>query len=95
MKKRKPPKLVVDNKLPDDSSEEFTYEEFKVYAEQIMDFHKRYPEIDALAKRARDNKDEAMGLAVFELQFRYDVWRDILAEKERQKLCVVKRKREP
>jgi hypothetical protein len=28
MKKRKPPKLVVDNKLPDEPTEKFTYEEF-------------------------------------------------------------------
>jgi hypothetical protein len=95
MKKRKRPKLVVDNKLPDEETDEFTYEEFKVYAEQLLDFHNRYPEIDALAKRARDNKDEAMGMAVFELQFRYDVWRDILAEKKRAKLRVVKKKRDP
>jgi hypothetical protein len=95
MKKRKRPKLVVDNKLPDEETDEFTYEEFKVYAEQLLDFHKRYPEIDALAKRARDNKDEAMGMAVFELQFRYDVWRDILAEKKRAKLRVVQKTRDP
>jgi hypothetical protein len=54
MKKRKPPKLIVDNKLPDDSTEEFTYEEFKVIAEHLLDVHARYPEIDALTKRARD-----------------------------------------
>jgi hypothetical protein len=95
MKKGKPPKLVVDNKLPDDSSEEFTYEEFKVIAEQLLDLHNRYPEIDALAKRARENKDEAMMMAVFELTWRYDDWRDYLAEKERQKLRVVKKKRDP
>jgi hypothetical protein len=34
-----------------------------------------------------------MGMAVFELQFRYDVWRDILAERKRNKLHVVKKKR--
>ena len=60
MKKRKSPKLVVDNKLPAEPSEEFTYEEFKVIAEQLLEVHTRYPEIDALTKRARDNKDYAM-----------------------------------
>jgi hypothetical protein len=92
--KKKPPKLVVDNKLPDEPSEEFTYEEFKVIAEQLLDLHARYPEIDALTKRARENKDEAMMMAVFELTWRYDDWRDYLAEKERRKLRVVKRKRD-
>jgi hypothetical protein len=95
MKKRKPPKLVVDNKLPDEPSEQFTYEEFKVLAEQIIDLHKRYPEIDTLTKRARDNKDEPMGMALFELSFRYDLWRDVFAEEKRRKLRVVKKKRDP
>jgi hypothetical protein len=36
LKKRKRPKLVVDNKLPAEPSEEFTYEEFKVIAEQLL-----------------------------------------------------------
>jgi hypothetical protein len=81
MKKPKPPKLVVDNKLPTEPTEEFTYEEFKVYAEQIIDVHKRYPEIDALSRRARDNHDEAMLMAAFELTVRYEDWRDYLAAK--------------
>jgi hypothetical protein len=95
MKKRKPLKLVVDNKLPAEPSEKFTYEEFKVIAEQLLDLHKRYPEIDALKRRARDNKDEAMEMALFELSFRYDLWRDVYAEEERSKLRVVKKKRDP
>jgi hypothetical protein len=95
MKKRKPPKLVVDNKLPDEPSGKLTYEEFRVLAEQLLDLHKRYPEIDALTKRARDNKDEPMGMALFELSFRYDLWRDVMAEEKRSKLRVVKRKRDP
>jgi hypothetical protein len=89
---KKKPKLIVDNKLPAESSEEFTYEEFKVYAEQLIDFHKRYPEIDALTRRARDNKDEPMGMVLFELWLRYDYWRDVFAEIERNKLRVVKKK---
>jgi hypothetical protein len=93
--KKKTPKLVVDNKLPDEPSGEFTYEEFKVIAEQLLDLHTRYPEIDMLTKRARDNKDEAMTMAVFELTWRYDDWRNYLAEKKRRKLRVVKKRREP
>jgi hypothetical protein len=50
MKKRKRPKLVVDNKLPDEETDKFTYEEFKVIAEQLLDLHARYPEIDALTR---------------------------------------------
>jgi hypothetical protein len=95
MKKRKPPKLVVDNKLPDEETSKLTYEEFRVIAEQLIDFHKRYPEVEVLSKRARDNKDEAMGMAVFELSLRYDLWREVFAEKKRSKLRVVKKKREP
>jgi hypothetical protein len=95
MKKRKPPKLVVDNKLPDEPTEEFTYEEFKVIAEQLLDLHARYPEIDALRDRARDNKDEAMSLAVLKLVADYSDLREFLAEREREKLRVVKKKREP
>jgi hypothetical protein len=91
MKKRKRPKLVVDNKLPDESSEKFTYEEFKVIAEQLLDMHARYPEIDALMKRARDNKDMAMTMTVLELSVRYEFWRDVHADGERQKLRAVKR----
>jgi hypothetical protein len=95
MKKPKRPKLVVDNKLPDEPSEEFTYEEFKVIAEGLLDLHTRYREIDALRDRAQDNKDEAMIMAVLELTCRYDDWRDYLAEKARQKLRVVKKRRDP
>jgi hypothetical protein len=95
MKKRKPPKLVVDNKLPDDSSEEFTYEEFKVIAEQLLDMHERYPEIDALMKRARENKDDAMVMACWGITCEYDFYRDLLAAREREKLRVVKKKRDP
>ena len=95
MKKRKRPKLIVDNKLPAEPSEKFTYQEFKVIAEQLIDLHARYPEIDALKRRARDNKDEAMGMALFELSFRYDLWRDVYAEEKRSKLRVVKKKRDP
>jgi hypothetical protein len=95
MKKRKRPKLVVDNKLPDEPTEEFTYEEFKVIAEQLLDLHARYPEIDVLTRRARENKDEAMGMTLLELSLRYDMWREVIAEEERSKLRVVKKKREP
>jgi hypothetical protein len=93
MKGSKRPKLVVDNKLPDDaSSDEFTYEEFKVIAEQLLDLHARYPEIDALAKRARDNNDMAMIMTLLELNIRYEFWRDVHAEGKREKLRVVKKK---
>jgi hypothetical protein len=95
VKKRKRPKLVVDNKLPAEPSEEFTYEEFKVIAEQLLEVHARYPEIDALTKRARDNKDYAMVLAGWGITGQYEFYRDLLAEKERAKLRVVKKKREP
>jgi hypothetical protein len=94
VKKRKRPKLVIDNKLPDEPTEEFTYEEFKVIADQLLETHERYPEIDALTRRARDNKDMAMIMTAFELTCRYDEWRDYLAEKKRNKLRVVK-KRDP
>jgi hypothetical protein len=95
MKKRKLPKLVVDNKLPDGGSEEFTYEEFKVIAEQLLEVHTRYPEIDALMKRARENKDYAMVMACWGITGEYDFYRDLLAARERKKLRVVKRKRDP
>jgi hypothetical protein len=95
MKKRKRPKLIVDNKLPAEPSEKFTYEEFKVIAEQLLDLHARYPEIDALVKRARDNKDDAMLMAAWEITSLYELWRDVLAEKKRKKLRVVKEKRDP
>ena len=95
MKKRKRPKLVVDNKLPDEETDKFTYEEFKVIAEQLLDLHARYPEIDAMTRRARDNNDEPMGMVLFELWLRYDFWRDVFAEEKRRKLRVVKRKRDP
>jgi hypothetical protein len=35
MKKRKPPKLVVDNELPDDDEDGW-----KVICEQVADFHR-------------------------------------------------------
>jgi hypothetical protein len=76
MKKRKRPKLVVDNKLPDESTDEFTYEEFKVLAEQLLDLHARYPEIDALMKRARENKDYAMVMACWGITCEYDFYRE-------------------
>jgi hypothetical protein len=94
LKKRKPPKLVVDNKLPVEPSEEFTYEEFKVIAEQLIDVHKRYPEIDARTNRARKNNDKAMLIATLQLVADYDYWRNAVAEHERGKLRVVKRKRD-
>jgi hypothetical protein len=94
MRKRKPPKLVVDNKLPAEPTKGFTYPEFKVIAEQLLDMHCRYPEIDTMAARARDSNDQAMSMVLFELLFRYDFWRDVLAEEERKKLRVVKRKRD-
>jgi hypothetical protein len=92
MKKRKPPKLIVDNKLPDESSERFTYREFKVIAERLLDVHDRYPEIDALVKRARDNKDGAMVMAALEITSMYSLWRDVFAEREREKLRMVKKR---
>jgi hypothetical protein len=95
MKKRKPPKLVVDNKLPDEPTEEFTYEEFKVYADQLLDLHTRYPEIDALTTRARDYDDMAMFIALTRLVIDYDDLRDFVAERKRQKLRVLKKKRDP
>jgi hypothetical protein len=52
MKKRKPPKLVVDNKLSDDDEDGW-----KVICEQVCDVHNRYPEIDAMLKRARETDD--------------------------------------
>jgi hypothetical protein len=95
MKKPKRPKLVVDNRLPDEPSEEFTHEEFKVYADQLLDLHARYPEIDALTRRARDNDDMAMFVALGRLVTDYEDLRDFIAERKRQKLRVVKRKRDP
>jgi hypothetical protein len=92
MKKRKPPKLVVDNKLPDADAEEFSEEEIAAVLEQIEDLHDRYPEIDALIKRARETNDKAMWCACVEMVTRYGMWRDFIAEKEREKLQVVKRK---
>jgi hypothetical protein len=94
MKKRKPPRLVVDNKLPDEPSEEFTHEEFKVYAEQIIDLHKRYPELDEIVRRAHKTKDTAMSMALLDLNMQYAFWRDIVAEDNRNELQVVKRKRD-
>jgi hypothetical protein len=93
MKKPKRPKLVVDNKLPDEPTEEFTYEEFRVYAEQLNDLHARYPELQALMMRAHKNKDQAMMMAYLELLACYDDARDYLAEKKREELSVVKKKR--
>jgi hypothetical protein len=95
MKKRKRPKLVVDNKLPDEGSEKFTYEEFKVIAEYLLEVHARYPEIDVLTKRARDNKDDAMVMACWGITGLYDFYRDLIAKRERAKLHVVKKKRDP
>jgi hypothetical protein len=95
MKKRKPPKLVVNNKLPDDSTEEFTYEEFKVIAEHLLEVHTRYPEIDALTKRARDNKDDAMVMASWGITGLYDLYRDLSAERKRAKLRVVRHEKKP
>jgi hypothetical protein len=90
MKKRKPPKLVVDNELPDDDEDGW-----KVICEQVADVHNRYPEIDTLLKRARETDDRAMWMAVVDLVSRYGMWRDIIAEVKREKLRVVKRKRDP
>jgi hypothetical protein len=59
MKKRKPPKLVVDNELPDDDEDGW-----KVICEQVRDVHNRYPEIDVLLTRARETDDRAMWMAV-------------------------------
>jgi hypothetical protein len=96
MKKRKPPKLVVDNKLPDESTEEFSYEEFRVIADNLLEVHARYPEIDALTKRARANNDYAMVMASWGITGLYDLYRDIAAAREREKLHVVaKGKRDP
>jgi hypothetical protein len=73
MKKRKPPKLVVDNKLPDDDEDEW-----KVICEQVADAHNRYPEIDTLLTRARETDDRAMLMAVVDLVSRYGMWRDVI-----------------
>jgi hypothetical protein len=94
MKKPKPPKLIVDNKLPTEPLEEFTYEEFKVYAEQITKLHERYPELDALMNRAWDNDDRAMAIALIKLIIDYDEVRELLAEKKRAELRVVRKKRD-
>jgi hypothetical protein len=94
MKKPKHPKLVVDNKLPDESSEELTFEEFKMIANKIMDVRKHYPKIDALSMRAHKNKDLAMSMALMSLEYQYDYWRDVITERKREKLRVVKRKRD-
>jgi hypothetical protein len=95
MKKRKPLKLVVDNKPPDAGVEEFTDEEAKIILEQVEDLHNRYPEIDALVRRARETDDKAMWCMVIEMVSRYFMWRDLIAEKEREKLRVVRKKRDP
>jgi hypothetical protein len=90
MKKRKRPKLVVDNELPDDDEGGWA-----AICEQVLDVHNRYPEIDALLKRARENDDRAMWAACVEMVTRYPIWRDVIAEHKREKLRVVKRKRDP
>jgi hypothetical protein len=81
------PKLVVDNKLLDED------EDFETIAEQILDLHKRYPEIDALLKRARDNNDMAMFMAATTMIGDYGYWRDVVAEVKRRKLRVVRRRK--
>lgn len=95
MKKLKHPKLVVDNKLSDEPSEGFSYPEFKVYAEQVIDMHKRYPELTQIAYRAFKSGDIAMSLALLDLNTDYSFWRDVVAEDNRNELKVVKRKRDP
>lgn len=83
MKKRKP-KLAVDNSFVE--GDELSYEEFKFYAEKILDLRQRYPELVALSKRARDNDDIAMTLTLAALDAAYEYWRDIIAAKQRAKL---------
>jgi hypothetical protein len=92
MKKQKPPALVVDNKLPAEPTEEITDEEIHVVMVQIADVHNRYPEIDALMKRARETDDRAMWCACVEMVARYSIWRDVITEKQREKLRMVKKK---
>jgi hypothetical protein len=89
MKKRKRPKLVVNNKIPMELSEDFAYEEIMAIADKI-DIYKRYPEINALHKRAHDCKDMAMQMALVSLEIHYAYWRDIIAEDKRNELAVVK-----
>jgi hypothetical protein len=95
MKKPKPPRLVVDNKLPADDAEDFSDEEIEALLGQVIDVHERYPEIDALIARARGYDDKAMWCACVEMVSRYPIWRDLIAEHKRRKLRVVKRKRGP
>jgi hypothetical protein len=87
MKKRKQPKLVVNNRLSDNDEIDWT-----MICKQVADLHNRYPEIDALQRRARENGDRAMWFAIVDLISRYGMWRDFIAEHEREKLRMVKRK---
>jgi hypothetical protein len=96
LKKRKPPQLVVDNKFPDpDDDTGLSKEEVRLIMEQVTDVHNRYPEIDALIRRARETDDRAMWCACVEMVVHYSMWRDLIAEKQREKLRVVKKKRDP
>jgi hypothetical protein len=47
------------------------------------------------SRRARENKDEAMGMTLLELSLRYDMWREVIAEEKRSKLRMVKKKHDP
>lgn len=87
----KKPKLVVNNKRS--RSGRLSYREFKPIAEQLLDVHRRYPEITALKLHARANGDTAMLYASSLLFLNYCDGRDFMADHERQKLKVVKKKR--
>jgi hypothetical protein len=53
MKKRKPPKLVVDNKLPDVGAEEFSEEEIGAVLEQVAEPATTAPMVRPISSRSR------------------------------------------
>jgi hypothetical protein len=58
-----------------------------VIADQIIDVHERYPEIDTITKRALENGDMAMFMACAYLVSHYSDARDFLAEEKRKVAC--------
>ena len=67
-------------------SEKFTYEEFKRHADNLLDFYKRYPELESLSKRVFKEQDMAMSIALMMLWESYEDIVESLAAAKRKPL---------
>jgi hypothetical protein len=93
-KKSKAPKLVVDNAPHDPTDEsDFPYEEFLPIANRVIEFHRRFPELDSLCQRSLVDRDMALSLALLSFQETYWDYKDFEAEQRRKKLKLARQRK--